>query len=493
MTTTSSLAGRHFFLLGIGGAGMSVVAQLLASQGATVAGADAADSPTCQALRDQSIPVLIGHDPADLPEEATVVISTAIKETNPQLVVARSRGQEILHRSEALALAAREQAFVAVAGAHGKTTTSGMLAQALTAAGADPSFAVGGVVSALGTGAHMGNGGVFVAEADESDRSFLNYRPAIEIVTNVEPDHLDTYGSTENFEAAFVDFAHRLTPDGTLIICSDDPGARRVAEKAITDGLHVITYGQGPGIVAQGEGIAELRSPHAQLVIRDRQPGTTRATITMTVPASAAWLGEPLVCGLSVDITLAMPGDHVVLNAASAWLAGVLIGVEPQVMAQSLGTFTGTGRRFELRGEAAGVRVMDDYAHHPTEVAALVTSALPVARERGGRLILAFQPHLFSRTENFAERFAQALSGAHAVVLADIYPARETQEQFPHVTSAIIAQHMNPESVTLVGDLANVAPAIVDLAQANDLVITVGAGSITQAGPQILSILQERA
>ena len=211
-----TLTDRSFHLIGIGGAGMSVVAQLLAARGARVSGSDAHGSPAFDHLSDLGITTHLGHDAANVPAGSTVVVSTAIKGTNPELAEARRRDQEVIHRSQALALAAQGLDFVAVAGAHGKTTTSGMLAEALTDAGADPSFAIGGVVRALGTGAHLGGGSSLVAEADESDRSFLNYTPRVEIVTNVEPDHLDTYGTTEAFEAAFVDFAHRLVPGGLL-------------------------------------------------------------------------------------------------------------------------------------------------------------------------------------------------------------------------------------------------------------------------------------
>ena len=232
-----TLADRAFHLIGIGGAGMSVVAQLLAARGARVSGSDAHGGPAFDHLADLGITTHLGHDAANVPERSTVVVSTAIKETNPELAQARRRDQEVIHRSQALALAAQGLDFVAVAGAHGKTTTSGMLAEALTEAGADPSFAIGGVVRALGTGAHLGGGPALVAEADESDRSFLNYTPRVEIVTNVEPDHLDSYGTAEAFEAAFVDFAHRLVPGGLLVACAADAGALRLAQSAAAEGL----------------------------------------------------------------------------------------------------------------------------------------------------------------------------------------------------------------------------------------------------------------
>ena len=255
--------GRAFHLIGVGGAGMSVLAQLLAERGAAVTGSDAVGGDAFDHLRDLGLAVARGHDAANVPADATVVVSTAIKETNPELVVARERGQEIVHRSQALALAARGRAFVAVAGAHGKTTTSGMLAQALSVAGEDPSFAIGGVVRDLGTGAHLGAGRAFVAEADESDRSFLNYDPYLAIVTNVEPDHLDNYGTPEAFERAFLDFACNVRSGGGLIVCTDDAGGERLARAAAARGVPVTTYGTAAGPAPPTGPTCAWRSPGA--------------------------------------------------------------------------------------------------------------------------------------------------------------------------------------------------------------------------------------
>ena len=340
-----TLTDRSFHLIGIGGAGMSVVAQLLAARGARVSGSDAHGSPAFDHLSDLGITTHLGHDAANVPAGSTVVVSTAIKGTNPELAEARRRDQEVIHRSQALALAAQGLDFVAVAGAHGKTTTSGMLAEALTDAGADPSFAIGGVVRALGAGAHLGGGSSLVAEADESDRSFLNYTPRVEIVTNVEPDHLDTYGTTEAFEAAFVDFAHRLVPGGLLVACAADPGSLRLARTAAAEGLRVVTYSFGsldtlPDGMLVGEG-------HVHLAIQERGAASTRARLTLTRAAEpersgGARAGEQVQS--QVELVLAVPGDHVALDAAGAWAAGIELGVEPAEMARALGSFGGTGR-----------------------------------------------------------------------------------------------------------------------------------------------------
>ena len=487
-----TLADRTFHLIGIGGAGMSVVAQLLAARGARVTGSDAHGGPAFDHLADLGITTHLGHDAANVPQRSTVVVSTAIKETNPELAQARRRDQEVIHRSQALALAAQGLDFVAVAGAHGKTTTSGMLAEALTDAGADPSFAIGGVVRALGTGAHLGRGPVLVAEADESDRSFLNYSPRVEIVTNVEPDHLDSYGTAEAFEAAFVDFAHRLVPGGLLVACAADAGALRLAQRAAADGLRVVTYSFAgpetlPGGVLVGEG-------HVHLDIRERGASSTRGLLTLTTATDrepAGGVGEEPHHG-PVELVLAVPGDHVALDAAGAWAAGIELGVEPARMARVMGAFGGTGRRFEDRGEADGVRVIDDYAHHPTEIEALLRTARGVAQERGGRVLVLFQPHLFSRTRVFADRFGQALALADAVVVTDVYPARETQADFPGVTGDTVAQRVPGGTARFVAERLEAAHAVADLARPSDLLLTVGAGDVTELAGTVLGDLAAR-
>ena len=451
-----TLADRAFHLIGIGGAGMSVVAQLLAARGAQVSGSDAHGGPAFDHLADLGITTHLGHDAANVPERSTVVVSTAIKETNPELAEARRRGQDVIHRSQALALAARGLDFVAVAGAHGKTTTSGMLAEALTEAGADPSFAIGGVVRALGTGAHLGSGPALVAEADESDRSFLNYT------------------------------------GGLLVACAADAGALRLAQSAAAEGLRVVTYSFAgpdtlPGGVLVGEG-------HVHLDIQERGASSTRGLLTLTTAAGrepAGGAGEEPHHG-PVELVLAVPGDHVALDAAGAWAAGIELGVEPALMARALGAFGGTGRRFEDRGEADGVRVIDDYAHHPTEIEALLRTARGVAQERGGRVLVLFQPHLFSRTRAFADRFGQALALADAVVVTDVYPARETQADFPDITGDTVAQRVPGGIARFVAERLDAAHAVADLARPGDLLLTVGAGDVTELAGTVLGDLAAR-
>ena len=490
MSGATDLNGRAFHLIGVGGAGMSVLAQLLAERGATVTGSDAAGGDAFDHLRGLGLTVALGHDAAHVPAGATVVVSTAIKEDNPELAAARERGQEVIHRSQALALAARGRDFVAVAGAHGKTTTSGMLAQALSVAGEDPSFAVGGVVRDLG--ARLGGGRAFVAEADESDRSFLNYEPYLAVVTNVEPDHLDNYGTTEAFERAFLDFACNLRTGGRLIVCADDPGGLRLARAAVAKGIPVTTYGTvDAGLGAEGRLIDDA---HVRVEIIERRAGGTSALLTMwrdeTTGPGPVRPGDCTVTG-PIALELALPGDHIVLDAAAAWAAGIELGVEPEAMARALGAFGGTGRRFEERGEVAGVRVIDDYAHHPTEIEALLTAAREVADARSGRVLALFQPHLFSRTRAFADRFGAALDNADLVVVTSIYPARETQDDFPDVTGATVAHRIEGARAQYIADHVEAAHALADAARPGDVLLTIGAGDVTRLGPVILERLEQ--
>lgn len=447
----------HFHFIGIGGAGMSVVAELLAARGARVTGSDRADSDVLARLNEKGIRAFVGHDATHVDDDATVVVSTAIRESNPELARARELGLDVIHRSQALALAASGMRFVGVAGAHGKTTTSGMIAVGLCAAGLDPSVAVGGIVPQFGSGAHLGTSDVFVAEADESDGSFLNYTPSIEVVTNVEPDHLDRYGTREAFEAIFVDYAKRLVPGGLLVCCAEDAGTARLSESARELGIRVVTYGRPDKSVVD-----------ADVTICDVEmtPSSCRARVSY---------GD-----ISAELSLGVSGVHNILNAVGAWIAGVELGVEPGLMASSLAGFTGTARRFELRGTVGDRRVFDDYAHHPTEVSVAIEQARLVAD--GADVTVVFQPHLYSRTRLFADRFAKALSGADHVVLADIYAAREDED--PAVTSGLIADQI--EGAECVHDMHEAARTGARLAGSRGVLITMGAGSITQCADDVI-------
>lgn len=460
-----------FHLIGVGGAGMSVVAELLLAAGHQVTGSDSKESETLSRLGELGVKVSSHQDRGNVPPDAVVVYSSAIRPDNPELQVAKERGQRILHRSEALAYASADRLFVAVAGAHGKTTTSAMIARSLSAIGADPSWAVGSSILGLGSGAHLGQGDVFVAEADESDGSFLNYSPTVAVVTNIEADHLDHYGSQECFAQAFVDFARRLRPHGdipaTLVACSDDAGVRKLITNVAQNHneIRLITYGQDPC------DLSDRFAAGGHIGITDTSITADGSTTTLTIFDQT-----------SVELTLQVAGFHNVLDAAAAVGTAAAVGISPAKMAAALSGFAGTGRRFELRANVGGRRLFDDYAHHPTEVAAALEQARVVAG--GGEVHVLFQPHLFSRTKNFSAQFAAALELADHVALMDIYGARE--EPIAGITSALIAQQSKRDFVFLDGmDEESAGLAAARSVKPGDILVLVGAGSVTQAGSAI--------
>lgn len=465
-------------LVGIGGAGMSVVARLLAARGVRVQGSDAKDSAVVEALRADGVVVHVGHAAGNVEGADTLVLSSAVRPDNPELVAARAAGLRVLHRSQALASLMAQGRSVAVAGAHGKTTTSAMIATTLRSAGLDPSFAIGGsVITSDGAipGGRLGSGDVLVAEADESDGSFLNYAPTIAVVLNVEPDHLDHYGSRAAFEQAFVDFTGRIAAGGFLVACADDPGAHALAESYRASGGQVVTYGTSPGSDVRLEDV--------------RPDGVAGVAARLTVTGGrGGLLGAAQDVGL--DLRLHVPGAHNALNAAAAVATAVLLGVPADVAVAGVGEFLGTGRRFEARGEVGGVRVVDDYAHHPTEVAALLGAARPVAA--GGRVLVLFQPHLFSRTRTFAQEFADALALADEVVVTGVYAAREDLD--PDTGSWTIVDRMPAgSSARGIEDRHEAALAVARAARPGDLVLTVGAGDVTELGTVILDALAGQA
>jgi UDP-N-acetylmuramate--alanine ligase len=453
--------GRVHFI-GIGGAGMSGIARIMLARGLPVSGSDAKDSVTLAALRALGAVVHLGHRPENVGDVDTVVVSTAIRESNPELVEAHRRGLTVVHRAGALASVMVGRRAVAVAGTHGKTTTTSLLTVAIQHCGADPSFAIGGNLNESGANAHNGSGDVFVAEADESDGSFLLYSPTAAVVTNVEPDHLDHYGTAEAVAAAFDAFARRVEPDGFLVACGDDPGAVLLAGSARADGIDVRTYGEHPG--------ADLRLVDLQ-------------TRGLGSSFEAVLLGRRLG-----RVDLRIPGRHNALNAAAALAAGVGLGFPAERLLQGLASFTGTRRRFEHKGTAGGVRVFDSYAHHPTELTADLVAAREVVA--GGRVIVVFQPHLFSRTQAFAAAFGNALALADEVVVMDVYAARE--DPVPGVTGALVAAAvpLPPSQVVFEPSWSAVAGHLADRAKPGDVVLTCGAGDVTMIGPEVLARLE---
>lgn len=445
-----SLGRVHF--IGIGGVGMSAVARIMVSRGVSVSGSDAKDLPVMRDLADAGARIHVGYDAGNLWEARTIVAGSAIRPDNPELAAARAQGLPVLHRSQALAATMAGHRVVTVAGTHGKSTTTSMVAVLLKEAGFDPTFAIGANVPALGVNAAHGSSDIFVAEADESDGSFLNYRPLIAVVTNVEADHLDHYGTAEAVFASFDSFAALLPAQGVLLACADDPGARALAERTAAKGTtRVLTYGT---------------ADDADIRLTDDGAGSVSVTVD----------------GDTYRLDLQVPGRHNALNAAAAFGVALELGVDPAAAAAALGHFTGASRRFEFKGQGRGVRVYDDYAHHPTEVRAALSAARSVAGP--SKVHVLFQPHLFSRTREFAAEFAEALDLADTALVLDIYPARE--DPIPGVTSALITDKLSKGRLVTPEEAV---AAVTGAALEGDVVLTVGAGDVTGYGPLIVEQL----
>lgn len=450
----------HF--IGIGGAGMSGIAKILAQRGAKVAGSDARESPTAQALRALGATVHIGHDAAHLADDATcVVVSSAIRADNPELARAAELGIPVVHRSDALAALMDGLRPIAVAGTHGKTTTTSMLAVSLGELGLRPSYAIGGDLDAPGSNALHGEGDIFVAEADESDRSFHKYAPEVAIVLNVELDHHANYASIEEIYESFETFAGRIVPGGTLVISADHEGARELASRLTA--VRTVTYGE---------------AADADVRILSIVPQGLKSEVTV------------LLDGAELTFTVSVPGRHYAANAVAALAAGAAMGIPAAELAPALAAYTGVKRRLQLKGEAAGVQVIDSYAHHPTEMTADLEAMRGAAD--GSRILVLFQPHLFSRTQELGKEMGEALALADASVVLDIYPARE--DPIPGVTSELIidAARAAGAEVAPLHDKDRAPAVIAGMAKPGDLVLTMGAGDVTDIGPLILDHLQSK-
>lgn len=467
-------------MVGIGGAGMSGIARILLDRGGLVSGSDAKESRGLVALRVRGAQISIGHDVANLdglPGGVTAVITThaAIPKTNPELVEAHRRGIPVLMRPAVLAKLMAGHRTLMVTGTHGKTTTTSMLIVALQHGGFDPSFAVGGDLGEAGTNAHHGSGEVFVAEADESDGSLLEYAPDVAVVTNVEADHLDFFGSPEAYTAIFDAFVERVRPGGALVVCADDPGAAALGDRSAALGVRVLRYGSG-----SGEDLA------ATLIGWEQHGIGAVAHIRLAGATGPAQVRT---------MRLAVPGRHMALNALGAVLAALEAGASIDSVLDGLAGFEGVRRRFELVGSAAGVRVFDDYAHHPTEVRAALTALRAITQQdptghpavTGARSIVVFQPHLYSRTKTFAREFATALEGADEVFVLDVYAARE--QPLAGISGATIAGHVGVP-VHYVPDFSAVAGQVAAVARPGDVVVTMGAGDVTLLGPEIIAALR---
>jgi UDP-N-acetylmuramate--alanine ligase len=454
---------RRIHFVGIGGIGMSGIAELLANLGYEVSGSDAKRSDITERL--ERLGVRVGaHDAANVGPADVVVTSSAIRADNPELVEARRRGVPVIPRAEMLAELMRLRYGIAIAGAHGKTTTTSMVALVLERAGLDPTAVIGGRLSAFGSNARLGRGDYMVVEADESDRSFLKLSPSIAVVTNIDHEHMESYGSWDNLQQAFADFANKVPFYGAVIACADDPPVRELLPRLTR---RVITYG--------------LDATSADVVGRGMRLEAFGATCTVAQRQAGGTFDE---LGL---IRLTVPGRHNLLNALGAIAVGIEVGVPFARVAAALEEFRGAERRFQKLGEANGVLVVDDYGHHPTEIAAVVAAA------RAGidrRVVVVFQPHRYTRTAQLMKEFGPALGAADEVVLTDIYPAGETA--IPGVTIEALADSVRastPCPVRLVKALDDLPAAVAASARPGDLVITLGAGSIGTVGPRILAAL----
>ena len=450
----ADLGTVHF--VGIGGSGMSGIAAMLIGMGHKVTGSDLRDTDNVKALRKLGATIYIGHDAANLGNPDTVVVTSALWPTNPEYLLAQERGIPVLHRSMALAYLTGKKRVIAVAGAHGKTTSTGMIITALLELGQDPSFVNGGVIASIGASSAAGSGELFVIEADESDGSFLHYETAIALITNVDADHLDHYGSEEAFEAEFGRFAQGASE--FVAISSDDPGAVRVT--ALLSDKRVLSFGFA-----------------ADAAIRLKNVDATGARVAFTLEFE----------GCEYSAQLSVPGEHNAINAAGAFAVLVGLGHDPAAALAGIAKFGGTERRFELHGEERGVKVYDDFAHHPTEVSAALKAARAVVGD--GRLITVFQPHLYSRTRIMCKEFAAALAASDEVVVLDIYAAREDPE--PGVTGALVSDAFeNQAQVHYVPEWDDAPAVAAGLAKSGDFIVTMGCGDVYRMVPQLLEALK---
>ena len=454
----TSWSGKRLHFIGIGGAGMSGLARIALSHAISVSGSDAKDSTVLSALAALGAEVNPAHLASQVDGADFVIYSTAISQNNVELVRARELSLPILTRAQALATLMSNSRSIAVAGTHGKTTTSSMLTVALQACGLDPSFAIGGTLTSSGSNAHRGTGDLFVAEADESDGSFIEYRPFAAIVTNVEHDHVDYFATEADVTQAFADFAATIAKDGYLIYCADDSGSAHLASSVI--GLNIISYGTSVG--------ADLFIDSINL-------------LPMGSTARVLWKGRAIG-----KMSLQVPGLHNLLNAGAALAMGLVLGAPAAEMLNGLASFQGTGRRFELKGTVHGIRIIDDYGHHPTEVDVTLAAAKRYAGD--GRLIVIFQPHRYSRTKAFMGEFARALSAADEVVLLEVYAASEVP--IPGITSETIVEQMT--NGHFIPNFLEASEWVIAQSKPGDVIVTLGAGDVNSLAPIISDGLARR-
>lgn len=453
-----SLSGKKIHFIGIGGSGMSGLARIALADGIAVSGSDAKDSTVLAALEALGATIYKSHAAENIEGVDIVIYSTAIAPSNPEIVRALERSIPIITRASALALLMHGNVSVAVAGAHGKTTTSSMATVAFQSCGLDPSFAIGGTLTASGSNAHRGTGRYFIAEADESDGSFVAYHPHAAIVTNIEHDHVDFFATSDEVTQVFRDFSATIAADGFLIYCADDPGSRQLGESV----THCRTFSYGTA------SDADLKIDNIELFAQGSR-------------ARAIWRGT--VVG---QIELQVPGHHNLLNAAGTLALGLAFELSPSALISGLHSFRGAGRRFELKATVNGVRVIDDYGHHPTEISVTLAAARRYADV--GRVLVIFQPHRYSRTQAFLSEFAVALDKADDVTLLEIYAASE--KPIPGISAELIAEKM--EHGRFLPNFADAVERIVSIAAPGDVILTLGAGDVSSLAPIIADGLAKR-
>lgn len=456
-----SKARAHF--VGIGGSGMSGIARIMASQGADVSGSDLHNSSSLAALEAVGIKTFVGHSSEFVANVDVVVRSSAVPLSNPEISEALRRGIPVLERAQALAELMEGKRSVAIAGTHGKTTTTSMLTVALQHCGFDPSFAIGATVRNSGTNAHHGSGDTFIVEADESDGSFIAYKPLGAVITNIELDHVDNFASLDDIDQIFENFVATIQPGGFLVLCADDPGVQRLMKYLNSHGnpdVEVTTYGE--------DAMADIKLDRINV-----SPKSASARVTI----------KGRVVG---EMELAISGRHNIFNAAASLAAAIKLGANPNDVIAGLKLFTGARRRFEVKGVVNGITVVDDYGHHPTEIRATLEMARITAGS--GRVLAIFQPHRYSRTRAFSEGFAQVLGLADHTYLLEIYPASESP--MPGVTSSLIASRMSSELVTYEPSMPTVVEMVAREARSGDLIITLGAGDVSALGKLIIQSLE---
>lgn len=462
----------HVHFIGIGGSGLSAIARLLLESGYTVSGSDRALTPFAEEVRKAGATVYVGHHPRNLKGADWVVRSAAIAEDNPEVEGAQQAGIPVYKRADFLGRLMEDKTGIAIAGTHGKTTTTGMAAWVLSQLGRDPSFIVGGVVNNLGVNAHAGKGKAFIIEADEYDNMFLGLKPQIAVVTSVEHDHPDFFPTLDAMFQSFEKFINLLPEDGTLIVCAEDPGAVALTKHMGKEDRNIVSYGVQNEMTIN----TPLWVQGRDLKPNDRGGYDFSAVTNVASKTSTA-----------VKVSLQVPGEHNVRNALAVLAIVSVLGLSRRKAAQALGEFTGTGRRFELRGEVNGIRLFDDYAHHPTEIKATLSGAR--ARFPQARIWAVWQPHTYSRTKTLFLDFARAFKDASEVIVTEVYAAREPQEDF---TSAEIVSAMPHLSARYIKTLPEVTAYLLEQLKPGDVVLVLSAGDADQVNTQVLKGLQER-